>query len=292
MNLSIDQRPCIAVLVPCFNEESSIGGVISDFRKALPDAVVYVYDNNSTDGTYAAAKAAGAGSRSERRQGKGHVVRRMFADIDADIYVLVDGDGTYDATSVSRLIERMLADELDLLNASRMEKSDQAYRLGHRFGNRLLTGLVARIFGSQLSDMLSGYKLLSRRFVKSFPALSSGFEIETEITVHALELRMPIAEVTAPYFERASGSTSKLHTFRDGARYSRTIGILVKEERPLVFFKLLCRDNRNCARARLAGYCHLSRIGVSATPPHGGSEYRPHHSGIFEPRLWLDPEIP
>jgi glycosyltransferase involved in cell wall biosynthesis len=238
MESSSDQSIRIAVLVPCFNEELSIAGVVADFRRELPNAIIYVYDNNSIDRTCEVARAAGAVVRVERRQGKGHVVRRMFADIDADIYVLVDGDGTYDAASASRLIEQLLRDGLDLLNVSRQEQSKKAYRPGHRFGNRLLTGLVTRIFGSMLTDMLSGYKILSRRFVKSFPALSGGFEIETEITVHALELRMPIAEIPAPYFDRPTGSASKLNTFRDGARILKSIGILVKEERPLAFFSI------------------------------------------------------
>lgn len=226
----------IAVLIPCFNEVACIAEVVAGFRRVMPGAVIYVYDNNSADGTADTARAAGAIVRHEPRQGKGNVIRRMFADIEADVYVLVDGDGTYDAGSAPRLVDLLLEDELDMVNAAREEQSEAAYRRGHRFGNRLLTGIVMHIFGRQLTDMLSGYRVLSRRFVKSFPALSVGFETETELTVHALELRMPIAEVRTPYRERAAGSTSKLRTYRDGFRILRTIATLVKEERPLESF--------------------------------------------------------
>lgn len=226
----------IAVLIPCFNEERSIATVIRDFRCALPSAIAFVYDNNSTDATAALARDAGAVVRSETWQGKGHVVRRMFADIEADLYLLVDGDGTYDAASAPMLLDRLLEDGLDMLNASRADVSIAAYRPGHRLGNRVLSGLVKGIFGQQISDVLSGYRVFSRRFVKSFPALSSGFEIETELTVHALELRMPIAEVQTPYRERPAGSASKLRTIRDGIRILTTILALVRDERPLRFF--------------------------------------------------------
>ena len=227
----------IAVLVPCLNEAGAIGQVVRDFRAALPDAVVYVYDNGSTDDTVAEAGAAGAVVRSEPRQGKGNVVRRMFADVDAEIYVLVDGDDTYDAKASPKMIETLLAGPLDLVNGRRVpEDSQAAYRHGHQFGNKLLTGLVAMLFGEPLEDMLSGYKILSRRFVKSFPALSSGFEIETEITVHALELRMPATELPTAYRERPKDTASKLRTFHDGFRILKTIMILLKEERPLKFF--------------------------------------------------------
>ena len=229
----------IAVLIPCFNEEQCIARVVGDFRRVLPTATVYVFDNASTDGTYEAAQRAGAVVMREVRPGKGNVVRRMFADVDADIYVLVDGDGTYCADSAPTLIDRLLEDHLDMVNGARVERSDAAYRRGHRLGNRLLTGLVARIFGRQFTDMLSGYRVMSRRFVKSFPALSAGFEIETELTVHALELRMPIAEVHTPYDERPAGSASKLRTYRDGLKILRTIAALVKEERPLGFFSVV-----------------------------------------------------
>ena len=226
----------VAVLIPCYNEEVAIGCVVADFRAALPDAAVYVYDNNSRDGTVAAARAAGAVVRTESHQGKGHVIRRMFADIDADLYVLVDGDATYDAASAPALLAAALEGGLDMVNASRTTATEAAYRPGHRLGNQVLTGLVRGVFGNEVSDMLSGYRVFSRRFVKSFPALSSGFETETEFTVHALELRMPIGELPTPYKDRPAGSVSKLRTFSDGWRILRTIVLLVKEERPLQFF--------------------------------------------------------
>ena len=228
--------PRIAVLIPCYNEAVAISVVVRDFQAALPDATVYVYDNNSSDGTVAAARAAGATVRTERLQGKGHVIRRMFADIEADAYVLVDGDDTYSAASSMAMVRLLLDDGLDMVNGARVSEIQAAYRRGHRFGNAVLTGLVGRIFGDRVTDMLSGYRVFSRRFVKSFPALSSGFETETEFTVHALELRMPIGEVTTPYKERLPGSESKLRTYTDGLRILRTIVILVKEERPLQFF--------------------------------------------------------
>lgn len=230
--------PRIAVLIPCYNEEVAIGSVIDDFRAALPDAAIYVYDNNSTDRTIEIARDHGAVVRSETRQGKGHVVRRMFSDVEADVFILVDGDATYDAASAPELVSRLLSDGLDMVSASRRQVSDDAYRRGHVFGNRILTGLVALLFGARLKDMLSGYRVFSRRFVKSFPALARGFEIETELTVHALSLRMPMAEVETPYRERQEGSDSKLNTWRDGFRILMTIFQLVKEERPLPFFLL------------------------------------------------------
>lgn len=228
--------PQVAVLIPCLNEEVAIPKVIADFRRQLPDALIFVYDNGSTDRTSEVARAAGAIVRREPLKGKGNVVRRMFADIEADIYVLVDGDDTYDAASAPALIQRLIEDSLDMVNGAREEKSDLAYRRGHRFGNRLLTGLVVYFFGERLSDMLSGYRIMSRRFVKSFPALSTGFETETELTVHALELRLPIAEVMTPYRERPPASSSKLRTIPDGIRIVRLIARLVREERPLEFF--------------------------------------------------------
>ena len=229
----------VAVLIPCYNEEVAIGRVVADFRSALPAATIYVYDNNSRDGTAAAARAAGAVVRTERLQGKGNVVRRMFADIEADIYVLVDGDDTYEAAAAPRMV-RLLADQrLDMVNGARVTEIDAAYRRGHRFGNAVLTGIVAHIFGNRVSDMLSGYRVFSRRFVKSFPALAAGFETETEFTVHALELKMPIGEVPTAYKDRPAGSASKLSTWRDGLRILRTILVLVKEERPLPFFALI-----------------------------------------------------
>ena len=231
--------PRIAVLVPCYNEEAAVQAVIRSFRTALPAATIYVYDNNSSDGTAAVARAAGALVRIEQLQGKGNVIRRMFADIEADAYVLVDGDATYDATSAPAMVEMLLRDRLDMVNGARVSDAEGAYRPGHRFGNAVLTGLVARIFGDRVSDMLSGYRVFSRRFVKSFPALSDGFETETEFTIHALELRMPIGEVPTPYRERPVGSVSKLRTYSDGFRILRTVVLLVKEERPLPFFSAI-----------------------------------------------------
>jgi len=224
------------VLVPCYNEQVAIPAVVRDFRAALPEAAVFVYDNNSSDGTAAAARAAGAIVRTETLQGKGHVIRRMFADIEADAYVLVDGDATYEAAAAPAMVRLLLEDGLDMVNGARVSATAASYRPGHRFGNRLLTGIVRAIFGDRVSDMLSGYRVFSRRFVKSFPALSSGFETETEFTVHALELWMPIGEVPTQYKERPAGSQSKLNTWRDGWRILRTIMLLVKEERPFQFF--------------------------------------------------------
>jgi glycosyltransferase involved in cell wall biosynthesis len=236
LGLAAEREPRIAVLVPCYNEELTIGNVVRAFRSQLPRATIYVYDNNSTDGTIEVAIAAGAICRSESKQGKGNVVRRMFADIEADVYVLVDGDDTYDATSVSRLIEPVLYQQADMVNAVRIATGKQAYRRGHQFGNVLLTSVLSQTFGNQCTDMLSGYRAMSRRFVKSFPALSEGFEIETEITVHALELGLRIVEISAPYKERPEGSISKLNTVRDGIRILGVILLLLKAERPFRFF--------------------------------------------------------
>jgi glycosyltransferase involved in cell wall biosynthesis len=226
----------IAVLVPCYNEALSIAAVVRDFRAALPQARVYVYDNNSTDETVAVAREAGATVRRETLQGKGNVVRRMFGDVEADVYVLVDGDDTYDASSAPAMVDALLDGGLDMVVGARVAHAREAYRRGHRFGNKMLTGLVGAIFGNRFRDMLSGYRIFSRRFVKSFPALSAGFEIETELNVHALELRMNILEIDTPYKERPEGSVSKLSTFRDGWRILRTITHLIKEERPQDFF--------------------------------------------------------
>jgi len=230
------RRNRVAVLVPCFNEEDSIAAVVRDFRQSLPDAAIYVYDNNSTDRTIEVAREHGAVVREERQQGKGHVVRRMFADIEADVFILVDGDDTYDAAAAPKLVRHLLDNGLDMITAKRVAVSDDAYRFGHVFGNRLLTGLVARSFGRRVSDLLSGYRVLSRRFVKSFPVLAGGFEIETELTVHALELGMPQDEIETKYRERPEGSESKLNTYLDGARILKMIFVLLKEERPLAFF--------------------------------------------------------
>jgi glycosyltransferase involved in cell wall biosynthesis len=226
----------IAVLIPCYNEEASIGKVVHDFQLALPGATIFVFDNNSTDNTADVARDAGAEVFTERRQGKGYVVQRMFTDVEADIYVLVDGDATYDAPSAKAMIERLLTDRLDMVVANRVDTDKAAYRTGHRAGNRLLSAFVASVFGSTFNDMLSGYRVFSRRFVKSFPVLSGGFEIETELTIHALELGLAAAEIDTPYYARPEGSTSKLNTWRDGFRILRTIVRLYRAERPLPFF--------------------------------------------------------
>jgi glycosyltransferase involved in cell wall biosynthesis len=225
----------VAILVPCYNEERAIAKVVADFRAALPDATLYVYDNNSTDETAAVAKKAGALVRHEAYQGKGHVVRRMFNDVEADVYVLVDGDATYDAPSARAMVSKLIDERLDMVVAVRA-REPTAYRPGHRIGNRMLTGFVAHVFGRSVTDMLSGYRAFSRRFVKSFPILSGGFEIETELTVHALELELPVGEIATPYYARASGSTSKLSTWRDGFRILRTVFKLYRAERPLSLF--------------------------------------------------------
>ncbi|MGK6355833.1 glycosyltransferase family 2 protein [Sphingomonas sp. DT-207] len=229
-------EPRIAVLLPCYNEEAAIAQTVAGFRAALPTATIYVYDNNSRDRTIEVARAAGAVVRSERMQGKGNVVRRMFADVDADIYVMADGDATYDASVAPLMVERLLHEGLDMVVGARIEQETSAYRRGHRFGNRALTGILARLFGRTFTDIFSGYRIFSRRFVKSFPVLSAGFEIETEISVHALELKMPVGEVETRYFARPEGSHSKLSTYRDGFRIAYTIATLYRIERPMLFF--------------------------------------------------------
>lgn len=226
----------VVVLIPCYNEEITIGSVVRDFRAALPNAPIYVYDNNSTDQTVKAALAAGAIVRSESLQGKGYVIRRMFSDIEADFYILVDGDATYEAAAAPEMLKTAYTNGLDMVNGARVTDRVDAYRRGHVLGNKVLTGLVTSVFGRRLSDMLSGYRVFSRRFVKSFPALSSGFETETEFTVHALELAMPIGEQSTRYVERPPGSASKLNTYSDGFRILGMIINLVKQERPLMFF--------------------------------------------------------
>ena len=228
----------VAVLVPCYNEEAAIAKVVTDFRAALPGATVYVYDNNSRDGTIARAAQAGAVVRCEKRQGKGNVVRRMFADIEADVYVLVDGDDTYDAAAAPDMVEQLVAEGVDLLTARRIHTEAAAYRPGHVFGNKLLTGLTATLFNVNMPDMLSGYRVFSRRFVKSFPLTAEGFAIETELTIHAVRLMMPMAEMDTAYKERPIGSASKLSTFKDGFRILGMIFYLLREERPLLFFSL------------------------------------------------------
>ncbi|MBC9881210.1 glycosyltransferase [Bradyrhizobium sp. INPA01-394B] len=232
-------QPRIAVLVPCYNEEAAVATVVANFRAALPRAEIYVYDNNSRDRTASVAREAGAIVRSERRQGKGHVVRRMFADVEADIYVLVDGDATYDAPSAPGMIDKLLDEHLDMVVGLRIDQSEAAYRLGHRTGNRMLTGFLASTFGHAFKDILSGYRVFSRRFVKSFPVLSDGFEIETELAVYALELSLPVAEVETPYYARPEGSFSKLNTWRDGFRILGTMLKLYRSERPLRFFTVI-----------------------------------------------------
>jgi glycosyltransferase involved in cell wall biosynthesis len=228
--------PKIAVLLPCYNEEAAIGETVAGFRAALPDATIYVYDNNSTDRTREVAAAAGALVRTEKQQGKGHVVRRMFADIDADVYVMADGDLTYDPAAAPTMVEMLLTDGLDMVVGTRRHERKDAYRGGHVVGNKLFTGLLAGLFGRSFSDIFSGYRVFSRRFVKSFPVLSAGFEIETEMSVHALELRMPVGEVETVYGARPEGSHSKLSTFGDGWRILRTIGNLYRMERPVLFY--------------------------------------------------------
>lgn len=229
----------VAVLIPCYNEEATIAKVVEDFRQALPRARIYVYDNNSRDKTIEVAQAAGAIVRKEPFQGKGNVVRRMFADIEADIYVLVDGDATYDAASAPSMIQCLIDNHLDMVNGARVTAIREAYRPGHRFGNWLLTGIVRWIFGDRFKDMLSGYRVFSRRYVKSFPSLANGFEIETELTVHALHLRMPTAEIATPYKDRPEGSASKLSTFKDGFRILWMIVKLMKNEKPIPFFSVI-----------------------------------------------------
>lgn len=227
------------MLLPCYNEEAAIGATVERFRAALPSAQIYVYDNNSADRTRAVAAAAGAIVRSERQQGKGHVVRRMFADVDADVYVMADGDLTYDAGSAPAMVEMLLDDQLDMVVGTRRHEEKDAYRGGHVLGNRMFTGLLAGLFGRSFSDIFSGYRVFSRRFVKSFPVLSSGFEIETEMSVHALELRMPVGEIETSYGARPEGSHSKLSTFGDGGRILGTILTLYRIERPVLFFGLV-----------------------------------------------------
>ncbi|MBU2963179.1 glycosyltransferase family 2 protein [Citreicella sp. C3M06] len=245
--------PQIAVILPCHNEAAAIAQTVQQFRAALPQARIYVYDNNSTDDTARIARDAGAIVRFEPRKGKGNVVRRMFADVEADIYVMADGDATYHAASAPAMISMLMDGKLDMVNGARISTDAAAYRAGHKFGNRLLSGLVQTLFARDFNDMLSGYRVFSRRFVKSFPALSQGFEIETELTVHSLQLRMPAGEVPTPYSARPENSNSKLSTYRDGWRILRMIGLLVKEEKPLQFF------------AGLAGLMALPSLAVFAS---------------------------
>ena len=230
------QSPRIAVLLPCFNEEAAIAATIAGFRAALPSATIYVYDNNSRDRTREVAAQAGAIVRSERQQGKGHVVRRMFADVDADVYLMADGDLTYDPSSAPAMVDMLVAEQLDMVVGTRRHDEKDAYRGGHVLGNKVFTGLLSGLFGRSFSDIFSGYRVFSRRFVKSFPVLSSGFEIETEISVHALELRMPVGEIETAYSARPEGSQSKLSTYSDGWRILKTIVTLYRIERPVLFY--------------------------------------------------------
>jgi len=234
--MAATQQPRIAVLLPCYNEEAAIGATVEGFRKALPGAIVYVYDNNSRDRTKEVANAAGAVVRTETQQGKGHVVRRMFADIEADIYVMADGDLTYDPEAAPEMVRMIAADRLDMVVGTRKHDAAEAYRGGHVLGNRIFTRLLSGLFGRSFTDIFSGYRVFSRRFVKSFPVLSEGFEIETEMSVHALELRMPVGEMETRYLARPEGSHSKLSTFRDGWRILKTIATLYRIERPVLFF--------------------------------------------------------
>lgn len=234
--MNSQQSPRIAVLLPCYNEEAAIGATVDGFRKALPSATVYVYDNNSRDRTKEVAAAAGAVVRTETQQGKGHVVRRMFADIEADVYVMADGDLTYDPEAAPEMARMIAADRLDMVVGTRKHDAAEAYRGGHVIGNKIFTRLLSGLFGRSFTDIFSGYRVFSRRFVKSFPVLSEGFEIETEMSVHALELRMPVGEIETRYLARLEGSHSKLSTFRDGWRILKTIVTLYRIERPVLFF--------------------------------------------------------
>ena len=230
----------IAVLFPCYNEEATIADCVASFRAALPQASIYVYDNNSKDATRQRAQAAGAIVRNEPQQGKGNVMRRMFADIEADIYVLADGDNTYHAPSAPKMIAMLIEENLDMVAGARVpDDSDAAYRRGHQFGNFMLTWFVSFLFGNRFADMLTGYRVFSRRFIKSFPAMAAGFETESELTIHALSLGLPVAEIATPYGARPEGSHSKLSTYKDGLRILRAIVTLFKDERPLAFFSLL-----------------------------------------------------
>ena len=230
------QPPRIAVVLPCYNEEAAIADTVAGFRAALPGAAIYVYDNNSSDRTVEIARAAGAEVRTEKMQGKGNVVRRMFADVDADIYIMADGDLTYDSKAAPTMVAMLLGEQLDMVVGTRQHEAAEAYRGGHVLGNRLFTGLLSSLFGRSFTDIFSGYRVFSRRFVKSFPVLSAGFEIETEISVHALELKMPVGEIETAYGARPAGSASKLSTYRDGWRILKTIGTLYRVERPVLFY--------------------------------------------------------
>ena len=227
----------LAVIIPCYNEEAAIGKVVDDFRCVLPEAEIYVYDNNSRDRTAEIALQHGATVRREKRQGKGHVIRRMFRDVEADIYVMADGDATYQASKATEMVQMLVDDQLDMVIGRRIAVNEgDAYRKGHVLGNRLFTGAVAMLFGKSFQDIFSGYRVFSRRFVKSFPVSSSGFEIETEMAVHSLDQGMAVAEVDTEYYARLEGSNSKLNTYRDGLRILRTIISFLRHYRPLAFY--------------------------------------------------------
>lgn len=231
-------QPDIAILLPCFNEQGAIGETIASFQAALPSANIYVYDNNSTDDTALEAKQAGAIVRFEPRQGKGEVVKRMFADIEADIYIMADGDNTYDASICPSLIETLVEQRLDMIIGTRSRELS-SYPKGHVLGNKLFSNLINRAFNSQLEDVFSGYRVMSNRFVKSLPIFSDGFQIETELTVHALQHKIPIKEVATRYISRPEGTKSKLNTFRDGFKILNFIMLLLRDVRPLLFLALL-----------------------------------------------------
>lgn len=232
-------RPHVAVILPCFNEAGAIGEVVAAFRAALPDASIYVFDNASTDATAEEARTAGAMVITETTRGKGNVMRRAFAEVEADVYVMADGDGTYDAARAPEMVALLLEERLDMVVGARADAGGNTYRRGHRMGNRLFNEAVAFLFGRRFTDIFSGYRVMSRRFVKSFPALSRGFEVETELTVHALQLRLPTREVPTAYRERASGTASKLNTYRDGLRILWNILIFTKQFRPFLLFSSL-----------------------------------------------------
>lgn len=233
------RKPTIAVLIPCYNEEIAIRSTVAGFREALPESTIYVYDNNSQDQTFALAQQAGAVVRKETLQGKGNVVRRMFSDVEADVYLMTDGDTTYDPGAARAMIELLISENLDMVVGKRVHQEASAYRAGHVLGNRMMTGFLAQLFGIRFTDIFSGYRAFSRRFVKSFPALAAGFETETELTVHALTLDLPVAEVETTYFARPEGSASKLNTYRDGFRILRVMLVLFKNERPFRFFGII-----------------------------------------------------
>ncbi|MFT4234132.1 MAG: glycosyltransferase [Microbacterium sp.] len=231
--------PAVAAIVPCYNEEFAIAKVVTDLKSAVPDIDVYVYDNNSSDRTAAVARNAGAIVRFEARRGKGNVIRRAFADVDADIYVMVDGDDTYDAGALPRMIETLRRGPYDHVLGVRKQQTETAYRPGHDLGNRAFSRLVGTVFGDDVSDMLSGYRVMSRRFVKSFPAASREFEIETELTVHVMSIRAPQTEVRVGFRDRPKGSESKLRTYHDGLRILSLVVQLIRHEKPALFYGIV-----------------------------------------------------